>query len=340
MKKNQKKKKKTPTKKSAAKKTMNKKTVLIIVAAVVVAAVLAGLGIYALVSRNHAESAEWKDVEVNSRVDGAADMLTDDAEEDAADSDNAEEDAEAENEDGEASESDSAGGNESAGYAGNSDNGNSGNSGGNSSQSGTVNVPDIPTISFPYAIPNTDLVVEQISSYSGYFIEDGSDQEVSGIAAIVLTNNGGDLDFVGIGISEDDRSLAFSASQVPAGSSIIIQEQNMAAYMNGNYYSCTATTTESAGFGLAEDSVVLNDNGDNSFDVSNIGEATIPEVKVYFKNYLPDEDVYVGGITYSVTLTDIEPQTAVTVTPGHYDSNYSEFIDVVTGAVTADVAGE
>ena len=191
----------------------------------------------------------------------------------------------------------------------------------------TIPAPSIPTISFPYEIPGTSLTVQQLSSYSGYYIEDVSDREVNGIAAIVLTNNGGDLEFVGIGISQGARSLGFSGSQIPAGATVIIQEQTGAAFSNDSYYSATATTTPGA-FEKSEELVKIEDNGDGTFSVINISDKTLSEVKVFFKNYLPEEDVYVGGITYNITLNDIEPETAVEVTASHYDKNYTKFVKI------------
>ena len=53
-------------------------------------------------------------------------------------------------------------------------------------------------------------------------------KKVSDIAAIILKNNGDDLEFAGIGISQGNRSLGFSASQIPAGATVVIQEQKKA----------------------------------------------------------------------------------------------------------------
>ena len=186
----------------------------------------------------------------------------------------------------------------------------------------------IPTISFPYAIPGTDLVVEQIRSYDGIFIEDASDSETSGIAVLVLTNNGDNLEFAGIGISQGTRSLGFSASQIPAGATVIIQEQNKASFSSDPYYSATATTTPVEEFEMSEELVSVKDNGDNSLDVTNLTDKTLSEVKLSFKNYLPEEDVYVGGITYNITLKDLEPNTSMTVSASHYDSKYSMVVEV------------
>ena len=212
----------------------------------------------------------------------------------------------------------------------------SGNSGSKDSQqapqgqsSGEI-APDIPTISFPYTISESDLVIEQISSYDGYFIEDASDSDVSGIAAIVLSNNGSDdLEFAGIGISQGTRSLGFSASQIPAGATVIVLEQNKASFSSDPYYSATATTTPAGKFEMSEELVTVKDNGDNSLIVTNISDKTLSDIKVFFKNYLADEDIYVGGITYTITLKeDLEAGASIGVSASHYDSKFSKVLEV------------
>ncbi len=195
-------------------------------------------------------------------------------------------------------------------------------------QDSSENLPDIPTISFPYAIGGSDLVIERVGSYEGYFVEDGSDREVSGIATIVLKNNGDDLRFTGIGISQGTRSLAFVGSLIPAGATIIIQEQNGAEYSKDPYYSATATTDYVDSFEMSKEFVSVKDNGKNGFVVTNKSGKTLSSVKVFFKNYLSDGDVYVGGIAYSVQLNDVEPDTSTEVTATHYDSIYSVILEV------------
>jgi len=187
---------------------------------------------------------------------------------------------------------------------------------------------DLPTISFPYAIAGTDLVVERVSSYDGYYVEDGSDKKVKNIAAIVLTNKGGDLEFAGIGISQGTRSLGFSASQIPAGATVIIQEQNKASYSSDPYYSATATTRPADKFEMSEKLVTVKDNGNNGLTVTNISDKKLSEVKVFFKSYLPDEKVYVGGITYTITLNDLEKGTSTDVSASHYESKHSVVVEV------------
>lgn len=196
----------------------------------------------------------------------------------------------------------------------------SGYSGGNSSggSGGNGNIitpPALPAISFPYTVSGTDIVVEQISSYNGYYIEDGQDQAVSNVAAIVVTNKGSDLEFLGIGIAQVGISLTFSGSQIPSGATVIILEQNKAAYNGAACYSCTATVNRIEKFSMEEGRIKIEQEVDGTFTVYNISEETLPSVRVQFKKYLPGEDIYVGGITYTVTIPDLEPDMGTNVSP-------------------------
>ena len=144
-----------------------------------------------------------------------------------------------------------------------------------------------------------------------------------------MKNNGGDLTFAGIGISQGSRSLAFSASQIPAGATVVILEQNGSSFSSSDpYYSATATTTPVDSFEMSEDLVSVEDNGNNGLTVTNISDQTLSEVKILFKNYLKDDDAYVGGITYTITLNDMEAGASTDVSASHYDSEYSKVVGV------------
>ena len=191
-----------------------------------------------------------------------------------------------------------------------------------------LDAPEIPTISFPYTIPETALTILQVSPYSGYYLEDGSGDEIGNVATIVLKNDGGDLAFAGIGIAQGDRHLAFSGSNIPAGATVIMQEQNRAPYAEDLYYSATGTTT--AGGLAASAAINITDNGNNTFTVTNTSGELIGSVVISYKSYLPEEDVYVGGITYTVNLQGLEADSSVTVNSSHYVSGYSVILSAQT----------
>ena len=52
-------------------------------------------------------------------------------------------------------------------------------------------------------------------------------------------------------------------------------------------------------------------------------------VLVYFKNYLPEENAYVGGVTYRVRITDLPAGASFKASASHYDSVYSRIVKAV-----------
>ena len=312
---------------------MNKRAVIII-AIIIVVALMIGIvapNMSGKKTETTTENTNGKDSEtlsteeVDSHVQGASDLLTD---ENTSDSDKKEDQGEeTSNSSSSTGSGSSKGASGSKGSKSGSDKKSSEKESSDKKSSGKETT-NIPTISFPYTIEGTDLVVEKISSYKGYFIEDGSDKKVSNVAAIVLKNEGDNLEFAGIGISQGERSLGFSASQIPAGATVIVLEQNGASYSSDPYYTATATTKSADKFEMSEKLVSVKDNGKNAITVTNISDKKLSEVKVFFKSYLPDKDAYVGGITYTMTLTDLEPGTSTDVSSKHYESKYSVVLEV------------
>ena len=184
-------------------------------------------------------------------------------------------------------------------------------------------------ITFPYEIPGTDIVIRQFTSYNGYYIEDVSDDEISNVATIVLENKGGDKEFIGVAINQETVSLAFSASDIPSGARVVVQEQTRAAFTGEPCYSCTASYNDVGKLEMSEDKISITENGDGTFTVKNISDETLSTILVYFKNYLPEENAYVGGVTYRVRITDLPAGASFKASASHYDSEYSRIVKAV-----------
>ncbi|MBQ9165626.1 MAG: hypothetical protein IJX71_01665, partial [Oscillospiraceae bacterium] len=96
-------------------------------------------------------------------------------------------------------------------------------------------------LKIPYSIPGTDLVIKQVNSYDGIFLEDGSDKEVTGISVIVLENQGKTgVEYANITLTQGGKTLEYQASAVPAGTTVVVQEAGAAAYSSADITACTA----------------------------------------------------------------------------------------------------
>lgn len=187
------------------------------------------------------------------------------------------------------------------------------------------------TISFPYAIPNTNLTIQSMASYDGIFLEDGSDVEVSGIASIIVKNEGAtNVEYANIVINSEGAQLTFRASDIAAGASVVVQEANQTAYTETTYTSCSADVAELAEFEMSADKVKVEENEDGSLTITNLTAAEIPCVRVFYKFYMDEENAYVGGITYTAKLTNLEANGSQKVTPSHYSAGYSKVVMIRT----------
>lgn len=271
-------------------KKPDKKKILAAAAGVVCLLVIAAAAVY--IAKNHDTDATAQDLALGD--DGSDSEGTDDSTEDESGS----------SEDGTAGD----------GSSGSSSGSGSSGSGGE--------------VSFPLTVSGTSLSVRSISSYDGIYLEDGSDEEVSGVAAMVVENTGDtDLEYAYISINCDGETLEFEASDIPAGATVVIQEKNRASYQEGTYTDCSATVAETDSLDMAEE-VSVTETDDGSLLVTNLTDEEIACVRIFYKFYMEDEDAYVGGITYTAKLTGLGAGSSMTVTPSHYASGSSKIMMV------------
>ena len=193
-----------------------------------------------------------------------------------------------------------------------------------------------PTLTFPYAIPGTSLVIERVDSYDGIFLEDGSDTDVSGITAMVLRNSGRTCaELAMITMTQGDRTLTFKVTALPAGATVVVQESGAAAYRATPFTACKAEVAELAALEMSAGLVEVRENEKGTLTVTNLTDTTIPCVRVFYKFCMESGSVYVGGITYTAKIVDLAPGVPQEVAPSHYAAGYSEVIMVRTYA-TAD----
>lgn len=183
----------------------------------------------------------------------------------------------------------------------------------------------------PYSIPGSGLVIEQINSYDGLFFEDGSDEEVTNITAMILTNTGDVCaEYIEITIERDGVPLKFVASALESGGTMIVLEATGKQFLDGNYSNCVADVATLAEMTMSEDQVRVEEKAEGGLLVTNITETDIPCVRIFYKFYMHDTDVYVGGITYTAKVTDLAAGASCTITPSHYFNGYSKIIMVKT----------
>ncbi len=181
----------------------------------------------------------------------------------------------------------------------------------------------------PYSIPGTGLVVVDIAIYDGLYLEDGSCEEVTQVTALVLRNDGEVM--VGDGsvhMLQAGRELKFSFSYLPSGSTVLVLDENRTLYAKGEVTWCTGSATPAS-----EDApgiVTMRENGMTTLLVSNPGPEKLQDVTIYFKNFDPDSQMFLGGIAYEINIHDLMPGQTQVCNPWYYISGQSKIVKVKT----------
>lgn len=100
-------------------------------------------------------------------------------------------------------------------------------------------------ISFPHMIQGSNLVAERLTAYTGLFTEDGSNDEVFGIAALTLRNCGTEaLTDVRVVLLQGKHCLQFRVQTILPGETVIVLEANRRNYEPMPCSSCKASVVK------------------------------------------------------------------------------------------------
>ncbi|MBO5322837.1 MAG: hypothetical protein J6A88_01885 [Oscillospiraceae bacterium] len=150
------------------------------------------------------------------------------------------------------------------------------------------------------------LYVQEVGSYTGIYMEDGTDEVVSGILMLVVSNDSElDIQYAEITMDIGEETAQFTLTTLPGGDSVVLLEKNRMAYDKAVDYEAILPAANNVAYfaeelSLQEDQLELK-TSDGVINVSNIsGEDIDGDIVIYYKNAA--QDLYYGGITYRVTL--------------------------------------
>lgn len=186
-------------------------------------------------------------------------------------------------------------------------------------------------ITLPYTIPGSTLFIQRVAGFDGVFLEDGSDSQINGVAMMLLQNVGMQaIEYAKITMTYDDKVLTFEVSALEPGGIVAVQEIGRNSCAAGDLLSCTADIAAVDSLGMAADQVSIQDNGDNTLTVTNLTDSEIVTVRVFYKYYMAEENVYVGGITFTAKISNLKANESVVINPSHYASGASKVVMIRT----------
>lgn len=182
----------------------------------------------------------------------------------------------------------------------------------------------------PWDVKYTPLVARQLASYDGPYLEDGTEEELVGVAALVVENMGTiGIEYVQLIINQGQQELIFDATYIPPRGTVLILEKNRQPYTRETVTGCRCRTLIPGSFDWEKERVLIRQGDGFSVEVTNLTEETMSCVRVFYKQHEGVSDLYVGGITYSAVIPDLQPGETRKITPYRYAHGYSAVVAVV-----------
>lgn len=178
------------------------------------------------------------------------------------------------------------------------------------------------------------MFITNVGGYTGIYMEDGSDELVTGMTMIVVENTGeNDIQYAEIFLPIGKEEAKFTLTTLPAGEKIILLEKERMEYSG----------EADCGSAVARNVVIFDkplDKMEDKFEirlldgmmnVKNISGSDIKDnIVIYYKNSAAD--VFYGGITYRLTVEGGLAGGEVRQMPGsHVSEKGSKVVFVTVG---------
>lgn len=186
-------------------------------------------------------------------------------------------------------------------------------------------------IKIPYNVSSTGMQISKIKSYSGKFVENGSDKEVSNILALEVKNTSKkDLQYGQIKLKINNKKTAtFDLTNLPSGKTVtVIESTGSISYNSKDIYKY-----EDSYYGVVNSLPMNKDKikvttENTSITIENISKKDLGTVYVYYKNKKGSS--YLGGITYRVKFENVDEGQVMSSETKHFSKSNSEIVMVDT----------
>lgn len=150
------------------------------------------------------------------------------------------------------------------------------------------------------------IYVTDFGKYTGAYMEDGSDEILSGVLMMIVKNDGDqDIQYAQITMDVNGQQAEFSITTLPVGERMVLLEQNRMAWDESVDYSAIYPKAELVAY--FQESISTREDQldiqllDGALNITNISGEDIPgKITVYYKNAA--DDLLYGGITYTVSI--------------------------------------
>ena len=177
------------------------------------------------------------------------------------------------------------------------------------------------------------LYITNVAKYTGIFMEDGTDEIVSGVLMIVVENTDDtDIRLAEIEMSVGKQTASFKLTTLPAGESMVLLETSRMQYTDMDFTTAIAKNVVlfQEPLSCCEDKIKIQILG-SALNITNISGSDITgDVVIYYKN--ASSDMLYGGITYRVTVTGgLKAGEIKQLTGSHFSASGSRIMFATIG---------
>ena len=177
------------------------------------------------------------------------------------------------------------------------------------------------------------LEIVDIGPYTGIYMEDGSDELVSGVLMVMVTNNGEDaVEYAKITMTVNAEPAEFTLTTLKPGDTVVLLEKNRMQFDKSLDYTTAEINCENYAVFQAEPElhedklkIQILDGAINVINIS--GEDIDGRIAIYYKNKA--DDVYYGGITYRIVIDNgLKADEIRQMVASHFSDTGSEIVFV------------
>lgn len=188
-------------------------------------------------------------------------------------------------------------------------------------------VPVVAQVSFPKTLEGTPLVVKGITGYEGPYVEDGTDEEVTDVAALTVYNAGEKrIGEAVITVKTEQESMCFVLTELPAGEAAIVLEQERKQWVPQRLLDWQASYVQTK---VEQAAVEVRVLADGYLEISNLMEVPLQSITLLHKTWSEVFGGYLGGITYRTRIEALQPGQLLLIKPDHFAPNVSRIIAAV-----------
>ena len=178
-------------------------------------------------------------------------------------------------------------------------------------------------------LADSNLTVEAVGSYSGNFLEDGSDEPTANVAAMLITNNSDkmlQIAEISFQVNEKDTAV-FKVTDLPAGTSTLVLESNKREFSEEDAYTYGETATAYIEQPSLEEDKFELETEDGKITLKNKTDKSYEKVYVYYK-YVQIGGAYLGGITYRTPFENVPAGGETEAVAAHFNPESSKIMAV------------